>query len=531
MDDNIHVSFSERKFWISLHATFFACVLFWISAVLFLNEGHFTYALDDAYIHLAMSEQIADGGYGVNAGHFASASSSIIFPFLLSWASPFSFHLYLPLIYNCLALFGSIEVLRRFFIEFCFRDSPRQRYLSLALTGVFVVSTNIFGVVFTGMEHSLQILDSLLVAYGLIRFLDRGEIRWWFAAAIVLGPLVRYENLAISLPAIGILACRRRGKEASMIGLVCIGLVVMFSLYLEHLGLRFLPNPIIAKSAMVANMTNGATNETIAALGRNFLERTTGTSNGITLLLLFILTITRLSASAVYPLSDSERWFGVFVAAAAGAHLLAGDYLFGRYEAYVFAVTALGLTYIFRMRILGFIRAHRGWGVACVAVVLLGYVGHDFVKWTVLSPVGANNIYEQHHQMRRFATRYLAAPVAVNDIGYVSYRNDRFVLDLWGLASDESLRARMNGYQEKTLQHLTEKNGIKVAMIYDRWFPHQIPGAWARIAELSLRRLRVSSSERTVVFYATDPASAADVRKALGAFADTLPTGVTLRLL
>jgi len=33
--------------------------------------GYYEYPLDDPYIHLAMSEQIANGGYGVNAGEYA----------------------------------------------------------------------------------------------------------------------------------------------------------------------------------------------------------------------------------------------------------------------------------------------------------------------------------------------------------------------------------------------------------------------------------------------------------------------------
>ena len=41
------------------------------------NGWSFEYPLDDVYIHLAMAEQIAAGGYGVNAGEFASAASSL----------------------------------------------------------------------------------------------------------------------------------------------------------------------------------------------------------------------------------------------------------------------------------------------------------------------------------------------------------------------------------------------------------------------------------------------------------------------
>ena len=49
----------------------------------FLNGGVFEYPLDDVYIHLAMAEQIAAGGYAVNAGEDGSAASSPIYPLLL----------------------------------------------------------------------------------------------------------------------------------------------------------------------------------------------------------------------------------------------------------------------------------------------------------------------------------------------------------------------------------------------------------------------------------------------------------------
>jgi hypothetical protein len=55
-----------------------------LAAIVLLNGGHFTYALDDAYIHLALARNIAHGHYGVNAGEFAAPASSALWPFLLA---------------------------------------------------------------------------------------------------------------------------------------------------------------------------------------------------------------------------------------------------------------------------------------------------------------------------------------------------------------------------------------------------------------------------------------------------------------
>ena len=46
--------------------------------------GGFEYPLDDPYIHMAVAEEIVSGGYGVNAGEYASAASSPLYPLLLT---------------------------------------------------------------------------------------------------------------------------------------------------------------------------------------------------------------------------------------------------------------------------------------------------------------------------------------------------------------------------------------------------------------------------------------------------------------
>src|SRR3954447_15747321 len=62
--------------------------------------GHFVYALDDPYIHLALAENLAHGHYGLNATEFASPSSSILWPFLLVPLTGTSVHGLLPLALN-----------------------------------------------------------------------------------------------------------------------------------------------------------------------------------------------------------------------------------------------------------------------------------------------------------------------------------------------------------------------------------------------------------------------------------------------
>ena len=56
-------------------------------AILVLNAGHLVFTVDDAYIHLALAENLLQGHYGVNLTEFSSPASSVLWPFLIA---PFS---------------------------------------------------------------------------------------------------------------------------------------------------------------------------------------------------------------------------------------------------------------------------------------------------------------------------------------------------------------------------------------------------------------------------------------------------------
>jgi hypothetical protein len=152
-----------------------------------------------------------------------------------------------------------------------------------------------------------------------------------------------------------------------------------------------------------------------------------------------------------------------------------------------------------------------------------------FPYWHALYtlPVASNNIYEQQYQMHRFATEYVRGPVAVNDVGWVSYKNPAYVLDLWGIASRRALRARQAAKSGEWMEQQTRETGAQVAMIYDSWFPRR-PPSWTVLAHLNLSRKVVSAGKRTVTFYATDPSAQSRMLSLLHEFSRTLPAGVKL---
>ena len=128
--------------------------------------------------------------------------------------------------------------------------------------------------------------------------------------------------------------------------------------------------------------------------------------------------------------------------------------------------------------------------------------------------------------MHRFATEFMPGPVAVNDLGWVPWRNDDYVLDLWGLGSEEAREARRAENGSGYLDRLTSRHGVRFAMIYDTWFPGAIPDEWCRIAGLATSS--VSAGSELVSFYLIDRAAEAEMRDALERFAPTLPPGAQL---
>jgi len=145
-------------------------------------------------------------------------------------------------------------------------------------------------------------------------------------------------------------------------------------------------------------------------------------------------------------------------------------------------------------------------------------------------PLASNNIYCQHYQMRRFITEYYHGSVAANDIGLITYRNDDYVLDLWGLASRKALFHRKNRDNPLWMDMLAKEHNVKFAMIYDQWFP-VIPKGWKPVAELVITRRRISPAFSEVTFYAIGNESSYQVKSLLRQFKKTLPSGIRFTII
>lgn len=180
-------------------------------------------------------------------------------------------------------------------------------------------------------------------------------------------------------------------------------------------------------------------------------------------------------------------------------------------------------------------RQVRGGAVlASGAVLAVGAVlAWPYVRDLPRHAPAANDIYTQQVQMQRFLVERWRGPAALNDIGYPSYRNPHYVLDLMGLSSPEVLQARrMRLHDPSWLEEAVAERDIELAMIFDSnlWFP-AIPDSWRLVARLRQTRPRATRmGGLVVVLYGTTPEAAVRVARLAEDFAPTLPPGVELEI-
>lgn len=530
----------ELSFALSLVAVG-AILLGLILSIMKLNDGNFLYTMDDPYITLAVSDQIQHGNYGVNPGIHAAASSSILFPAMLALGSGNPVHPYLALILSTLALFATLTIVWRF-LHYLRLGEDTFGQVVQALTLLFLaVCMNLIGVVFTGAEHSLHIATTAACIYGLAVFLDEGRLPAWLPAVIVIGPLLRYEGLSLSIAVLLILALRGRWRTAAGTFALIVFLVGGFSFFLVSMGLPPLPSSVLTKSDVVSNGMNGAGLELLKTIGLNLLRMTfdragfpmlaIGVAAAVECIRELPLKPWRLTAS--HGPWTSNGLMALALVCVVGGHAVAGKMVWfdDRYEDYALLGTAMMGIYLARERIRRLLSNRSKRLIYCCAIaILLPVICWRYVWTTWRIPLAANNVYEQQFQMHRFIDEFYRGPVAVNDLGLVSYRNPYFVLDLGGLASEKARALRMHNASAAAYRELVDGSGVHLVILYDEFFKGQIPSSWVKVASMDLSRERISVAMKEVQFYATDAVTASKLRAELKLFRAGLPPGVKLTI-
>lgn len=511
-----------RRHW----AVWIALVCFVASSVLVGNvffelssADRIVYALDDPYIHMAIARHLVeDSVYGVTPYEFSSSSSSPLYAFLLAAAnSVFGVREIIPLVVNVLSALVLFVIAHRILRA----HLHSQLAILGCLLGVLYLAP-VIPVVFTGMEHVLQMALTLPFLYACATRIaaDEDNLSYW--PVYLLCPLVttvRYEGVFAVLVVCGLLALRGRFRPALVLS--CLGALPLGGIALVSIanGSFALPNPVLIHG----NPAIGSLGEAILYPFRGLV----GLGQAPHLLALVIASsVLFFLALPRKGLWDRTQIFQVsFVATALIHEQFARNGWFYRYEAYL---VALGVIAVF-LASRGAVPQRRH---AIAVVLCLGLAVPLVVRGATSlrqTPRAMTNIYHQQYQMGRFLREhYEGQPVAANDIGAINYLADIRNLDLVGLGSMDVLRIKAQAsFDSARIAELTKRKGIRIAIVYESWFKGSkaLPAEWIKVGGWTIPD-NVVCAEDTVAFFATSPAEARILRRNLAGFSRSLPDAV-----
>lgn len=484
-------------------------------AILATNDGRFSYTLDDAYIHLSLSEGIHEGHYGINPGETSSPSSSLMWPILLAPFSGLVIHQLVPLFINLCCLIAEGLLLRRILSK----ALPETREITRDLmTIILLLALNQIGLIYTGMEHSLQNLLSLSIVAGLVDNVESGSFRWTLGASMALLPLVRYEGFALSFAALTCLA----GRRARLAGMACfaagLALASAGSLFLIGMGLPALPSSVLAKTqfAVAGCSPLGYLSSRILSAFEN--------PRAVRLLLMSGAMASLLIVNRRRPSANLLR-FGVI---STTLHLLFGNYgWFARYDVYILLSSIVVFLWAGRQGLEGMMRRIGATRVTASLGVFLLVLFAPEIRATLFTPRASNEIFRQHWTMRRLAAELYQGAVIANDIGVLSYMNDQYVVDIAGLSLDRA-RIALRDRSPEFLSEIVGEYSAGMALIYTKPYRDMIPDTWVLAASLVLDGSNAIVYDRRVDIYITTPDASSDVWNALDRLETQLPDGVTL---
>ncbi len=484
--------------WISVVVVF--------AAILAINSGLMIYTLDDPYIHLAISRNLNEYSvFGITRYEFSSSSSSLIWNLILSA----TFVLVgisdaIPLILNI--IIASIAVVTCY--SLLKHMDMSSRYITVVLLS-FVFFTSLPSLVFTGMEHTLHILFSMMFVIISSRILSHEEsnskqllsllVTLFFASA------VRIETVFLALPVIFLFLMRRRWVHALAILVIAALPWLLYGIISIQNGWLILSNSLLVKS--VDAMNEGF---------RYFFVRGIGAlavSPHLLALLIASVKLTNARELGFWHINNVLRL--IYIPSCLLQLQLGRIGWFFRYEAYLVALgviiisiqgrqflSELDLTSI-RMPIIGTgLERNRLYGLGFVILFIAPLVGRGVLAlcWT---PIASNNIYEQQYQMGLFLNRfYTGETVMINDIGCINYLSDIVCVDKWGIGTLEIGQALLNGSMSPSiLRTVATERGVKVAIIYA---DNLVPEEWEAVGSWTIRD-NIVVHDSTVTFFVVMP--------------------------
>jgi hypothetical protein len=500
------------------------------------TDGHFVYALDDAYIHMAMAKNIAlHGVWGVTRYGFSSTSSSPLWLLVLT---------------ACYAAFG-VNGLTPFILNVIFATAVcMAAFVVLKKTGVGKIRlfvcllaitflTPLPALIFGGMENTMHTFLAVAFLYAATSVLAKSTpARKNYAAVIVLSSLItlaRYESIFLVAAVAALLLFKKKLPAALLVVAAGALPLVVLGIISTSQGWYFLPNSILLNIDRFG--THGLNYKILLNLsGVGKIGRATH---------ILMLILGSLAAFSFAVKKYRHVWHpaaimpAIFVVVAFLHMQYCRTGHFYRYEAYLITLGLVTLGAALPAATPKAVRAElKRASLAYYAAVALLLA---FAAWPLYTrasnafretPRATVNIYEQQYQMGLFLKEfYTGEVVAANDIGAINYLADIKCLDLVGLGSIEVLKAKaLRRYDTRGIAALAEARGAAVAIVYKQWYTSEggLPPEWPYIGSWRITG-NVVCAYPAVQFYAISPDQQFKLLHNLVDFSERLPATVEQR--
>lgn len=475
------------------------------------NGGILVYALDDAYIHLAVAKNLVSHfTWGVNPGEFSSPTSSLLWPVILAIAASWHIGEYLPLILNVSCALLLTLSIRRTLLE-SLTDG-----LANILAAILPFFCFVPAIALSGMEHLTHAV-LVVMMFGSVK--NAKEPTWKLILLSLLLGAVRYEGVLAILLATVWLSWNRQWRPALAVFAGGLMPMVVFGVVSLENGWEFFPNSVLLKSGSAT---------LIQRLNWNIVSSwPLGTPQLLALAILpllgFIVWRQRKVTKAVY-------WATCFI-------LLLLGHLSGRaipstsalsiyrYEVYLLPLGYLSVIFLLqelwssgkllnRLIILP----------SCVLLVYLFTTKNLFARAygeMRNAIVASNEIYSQQWQMANVVSKLPVGRIAVNDLGVMAYHSNHSVMDAFGLADQDVRKAKQSGqYSTAMLDILSKQKDVRYAVLYEP--PNfeligQVPSQWELAGSWHYRNTYVLGGDR-VNFYALNESDLSSISSILSDF-------------
>jgi len=533
-------------------ALIIAILSMWILITLFLNSsflktgGKLVYSHDDAYIHMAMAKNFSQHGmWGVTKHEFSSSSSSLLWTSILSFSySIFGVNELTPFVLNF--FFSTVLLL---FLYYLFEKFNFNFFQMLFVLICFIIFTPIPLLVFSGLEHILQILIDLVFIYiasiaitkhaSLKDKINKNDIFIFLLAPLV--TMVRFEGMFLVFAVCILLLFKREFIKSFILGITGILPVVIYGIVSVSKGWYFLPNSVLLKGNRLKDLLNFEGFLNFFYIGIRHIVYNIHILLLIIIILCVLLFLLKKQKSlfSFYPVICVIFLITTFIHmifARTGFFLNRPEQV--RYDSYL---VAIGLFVIFNffghiLREKIFIQKRNF--LERLALIVLVFVcvlplAERGIRMSVRVPQATFNVYSQQYQMGLFLDKYYKGEhVIVNDIGATNFLADIKCLDILGLCNKDIGDLIIRGeYTNVNITKWAYTNNAKIAIIYDDLLKPvgSVPHKWIKVGEWTILK-NVICAFNTVSFYAISDNDVQGLILNIREFSTQLPDGVICRI-